>query len=84
MQTIAPDELRGRLTSMFFMIVVGGPYLGDIEAGAVASAFGARVSIVSGGVLCVAGLAVAALLFPAVWAFRSKTPPRPMPVTPDA
>ena len=84
MQTIAPDELRGRLTSMFFMIVVGGPYLGDIEAGAVASAFGARVSVVSGGVLCIAGLAVAAVLFPAVWAFRSKAPPHPVPVTVDA
>jgi MFS family permease len=84
MQTIVPDELRGRLTSMFFMIVVGGPYLGDIEAGAVASAFGARVSVVSGGVLCIAGLAVAAVLFPAVWAFRSKTPAHPVPVTVDA
>jgi MFS family permease len=71
MQTIVPDELRGRLTSVYFMVVVGGPYLGDMEAGAVASAWTAQISVVSGGVLCLAGLAVAVLAFPAVWAYRS-------------
>ncbi len=72
MQTIAPDELRGRLTSVYFMVVVGGPYLGDMEAGAVASATSAQISVVSGGVLCIVGLAAAALAFPAVWRYRSR------------
>lgn len=74
MQTIAPDELRGRLTSVYFMVVVGGPYLGDMEAGAVASATTAQISVVSGGVLCIAGLAVAALAFPAVWRYAARSP----------
>ncbi|MBV9525792.1 MAG: MFS transporter, partial [Candidatus Dormibacteraeota bacterium] len=74
MQTLVPDELRGRLTSVYFMVVVGGPYLGDLEAGAVASAWTAQISIVSGGVLSLIGLGAAAFAFPAVWAYghRSK------------
>jgi MFS family permease len=72
MQTIAPDELRGRLTSVYFMVVVGGPYIGDIEAGAVASATTAQISVVSGGVACLLGLAAAAIAFPAVWRYRAR------------
>ena len=71
MQRIAPNELRGRLTSLYFMVVTGGPYLGDVEAGAVANAFGAEVAIVTGGALCLLGLGAAALAFPAVWRYRS-------------
>jgi len=71
MQRIAPNELRGRLTSLYFMVVTGGPYLGDVEAGAVANVFGAEVAIVTGGALCLVGLGAAALAFPAVWRYRS-------------
>lgn len=72
MQTIVPDELRGRLSSLYFMVVAGGPYLGDIEAGAVANTWGAQVSIVSGGIACLVGLIGATLVFPAVWVYRSR------------
>lgn len=70
MQRIAPDELRGRLTSLYFMVVAGGPYLGDVETGVVANAFGAEVAIVSGGALCLVGLGAAAAAFPSVWRYR--------------
>ena len=70
MQRIAPDELRGRLTSLYFMVVAGGPYLGDVETGVVANAFGAEVAIISGGILCLAGLGAAAGAFPSVWRYR--------------
>ncbi len=71
MQTLTPDELRGRLTATYFMVVVGGPFLGDLEAGVVAGVSSPRISVVSGGVLGIAGLAVAALAFPEVWEHRS-------------
>lgn len=71
MQRIAPDELRGRLTSLYFMVVTGGPYLGDVETGVVANAFGAEVAIVTGGALCLVGLGAAVMAFPAVWRYRS-------------
>jgi MFS family permease len=62
-QTI-PDRLRGRMASIEMLSYLTGPYLGNAEAGLVASAFGLRASVVSGGVLCVAGAAVAALCLP--------------------
>jgi MFS family permease len=63
-QTI-PDHLRGRLAGIEQVSYSSGPLLGNLEAGVVASFAGLRASIVSGGVLCVAGVAVAALALPA-------------------
>jgi MFS family permease len=63
-QTI-PDRLRGRLAGIEQVSYSSGPLLGNVEAGVVASIAGVRVSIVSGGVLCIAGVAVAAALLPA-------------------
>ena len=65
-QTVTPDELRGRMSSVFSLVVTSGPRLGDVEAGAVASLTSPRFSVVSGGLACVvcAGLVVAA--FPAL------------------
>lgn len=73
MQTLTPDDLRGRVTSLYFMVVVSGPYLGDLEAGGVASLTTAQVSVVSGGVLSLAGLALAAFAFPAVWRYHRRS-----------
>jgi MFS family permease len=66
-QTI-PDSLRGRLASIEMISYTSGPALGNFEAGVVASLFNVRVSVVSGGVLCVVACVVAAVLLPA---FRS-------------
>lgn len=63
-QTIA-DRLRGRLASIELVSYSSGPLLGDFEAGTVASLFSVRVSITSGGILCVAGCLLCALLLPA-------------------
>ncbi|HEY8988480.1 MAG TPA: MFS transporter [Candidatus Limnocylindrales bacterium] len=63
-QLAAPDELRGRVSSIHILVVTSGPRLGDIEAAAVASVIGAQASVISGGILCVLGVAVVARLFP--------------------
>jgi MFS family permease len=63
-QTI-PDHLRGRLAGIEQVSYSSGPLLGDLEAGIVAAIAGVRTSIVSGGVLCIAGVAVFALALPA-------------------
>ena len=47
-----------------------GPLLGDVESGLAASLIGVRGAIVSGGLLCVAGVAVVALAMPALWRYR--------------
>jgi MFS family permease len=54
-QLITPDALRGRMTSVNMIFFLGGPQLGELEAGIVASlfataAFGASFAVVSGGV----------------------------------
>ena len=67
-QFITPDRLRGRMTSINMIFFMGGPQLGELEAGLVASIFastviGVTISVVSGGVatvLITAGIAAAA------------------------
>ena len=62
-QTI-PDHLRGRLAGIEVVSYTTGPLLGNAESGLAAGLFGVRASIVSGGVLCVAGTALLALMLP--------------------
>ena len=62
---VTPDSMRGRLSGIELAQVAGTPALGNLEAGALASLVGIRVSVVSGGVLCVVGTAVVALALPA-------------------
>jgi MFS family permease len=71
-QTI-PDHLRGRLAGIEQVSYSTGPLLGNVESGAVASLAGVRASIVSGGILCVAGVAVAILALPAFWRYDNRT-----------
>jgi MFS family permease len=63
-QSLTPDHMRGRMASVYALVVTSGPRLGDIEAGAVAGAAGVRFSVISGGVACLAGVAVVLVAFP--------------------
>ncbi|MDP8937231.1 MAG: MFS transporter [Actinomycetota bacterium] len=58
LQLSVPDQLRGRLSSVHIAVVTGGPAVGDAEAGAVAAATSPQVSVVSGGLACMLGVAV--------------------------
>ena len=71
-QTI-PDSLRGRMASIEMLSYSTGPTLGNFESGVVASLFNIRVSIVSGGVLCVVGCLVAAAALPAFRAYDARS-----------
>ena len=62
-QTI-PARLRGRLAAIEMVSYSSGPYLGNAEAGFAASLFGLQAAVVSGGVLCVVGAGVLAILLP--------------------
>ena len=52
-QLVTPNNLRGRMTSINMIFFMGGPQLGEVEAGAVAALFGAPISVVTGGAACV-------------------------------
>jgi MFS family permease len=59
---ITPNELLGRVSGIEFMQVAAAPSIGNLEAGALASATSLRFSIVTGGVACVVGCALLALV----------------------
>ncbi len=65
-QTVTPDEMRGRMSAVFSLVVTSGPRLGDIESGTVASLTTPRFSVLSGGVGCVLAALVLARAFPAL------------------
>src|SRR5262245_619084 len=49
-QIETPDHLRGRMTGVNMVFFMGGPQLGELEAGLVANWFGAPLSVVTGGI----------------------------------
>lgn len=57
-QLVTPDSLRGRMTSVNMIFFMGGPQLGELEAGAAAALIGVQLSVITGG----AGCLVAAVL----------------------
>jgi MFS family permease len=59
-QLTTPEELRGRISSVNAMFVIGGPMLGQFESGMVAGVLTPELSVVTGGIACiVATLAIA-------------------------
>jgi hypothetical protein len=71
LQLSVPDDLRGRMSAVHILVVTGGPRIGDLEAGGIASAFTPMVSVVSGGLLCLGGVAALALAVPAFARYQS-------------
>ena len=74
--TASPDELRGRLSGIELAQVASAPALGNLEAGVVASLTSVRTSIVSGGILTVAGTVAVALALPALLWHDARHPER--------
>jgi MFS family permease len=70
-QFAGPDGMRGRLMGVQMAVVAGGPRLGDLESGTVATAFGDTASVVSGGLACIAGALVIAWALPGFTRLRS-------------
>jgi predicted MFS family arabinose efflux permease len=69
-QLETPDRLRGRMTGVNMVFFMGGPQLGELEAGLVANWFGAVVSVLTGGVGCLIATAWIAASTPALRAYR--------------
>jgi ENTS family enterobactin (siderophore) exporter len=74
LQFYTPNRLRGRVSSLYLAQVQGAPSLGNVEAGAVAQAFSPVISVVSGGLACVAGAALLGALIPALRRARLGAP----------
>lgn len=64
LQLTIQDSIRGRMSAFHSMVAAIGPRLGDVEAGTVASLVSPTFSVVSGGLACLAGIAVLGLAVP--------------------
>src|SRR5260221_8746897 len=58
-QLVTPNKLRGRMTSINMIFFMGGPQLGEVEAGTVDALVGAPLSVVTGGDACFLAAAIA-------------------------
>ena len=74
-QTVTPDHMRGRMSSVFSLVVTSGPRLGDVEAGSAAALGGVRFSVVSGGLACIAGVGLVMVAFPALLRYDAEHTP---------
>ncbi|MFN3308261.1 MAG: MFS transporter [Anaerolineales bacterium] len=73
-QLLTPDHLRGRMVSVNQIFFLGGPQLGEVEAGVVAQLFGAPFAIVSGGIGCLLAVAWVIRRWPQLWAYDRVEP----------
>jgi MFS family permease len=69
-QLETPDHIRGRMVGVNMMFYMGGPQLGELEAGLVANWWGAVASVVSGGIGSLAATAWVAATTPALRRYR--------------
>ncbi len=65
-QLMTPDEMRGRMVSVNMMFFMGGPQLGELEAGLVAAVLGAPFAIFTGGIATVLLTAWVAWQYPSI------------------
>src|SRR5437763_16681844 len=70
-QLETPDRLRGRMTGVNMIFFMGGPQLGELEAGVVANWLGPTFSVVSGGIGCLAATAWIGAATPDLRRYRS-------------
>jgi len=73
-QLRTPDVLRGRMTSVNQIFFMGGPQLGELEAGLVAQLWGAPLSVVTGGIGCLLAVIWVRLRYPQLIHYRGTEP----------
>lgn len=73
-QLQTPDTMRGRMTSINQIFFMGGPQLGEVEAGVVAQIFGTPFAIISGGVGCIIALGLIVRKWPQLRSYNGDEP----------
>jgi MFS family permease len=70
-QLATPDTMRGRVASIAMIFWMGGPQLGEFEAGLLAALIGVQLSVVAGGVATIVFVGSMALLVPALRKYQA-------------
>jgi MFS family permease len=71
LQSVATDDMRGRMQGVFTVVVAGGPRLADLLHGTTGSALGPRTAVTAGGLLVVATMLGLAAAVPAFRRYRA-------------
>lgn len=71
LQTVATDEMRGRMQGVFIVVVAGGPRVADLWHGPSAAAIGPGLTATVGGVAVVVVTLLVVARFPAFWRYRA-------------
>jgi hypothetical protein len=70
LQTVATDEMRGRMQGVFTVVVVGGPRLADLWHGPAADAIGPSAAAAVGGFAVIVGAIVVVAVFSVFWRYQ--------------
>jgi MFS family permease len=73
-QLQTPDYIRGRMTSVNQIFFMGGPQLGEMEAGIVAQVTSAPFAVVTGGIGCLVAVALIARRWPKIRRYNGDEP----------
>ena len=76
LQSVVREELRGRLTAMNGLFVIGGPNLGQVRAGAVAALVSPQFAVITGGLACVLSAIAVAFWAPELPRYERSTAAR--------
>ncbi len=71
LQTVATDEMRGRMQGVFIVVVAGGPRLADLWHGPAAAWIGPGAAATVGGLAVVGGALLVVRRYPAFWRYRA-------------
>lgn len=82
-QIVTPDHIRGRMTAVNMVFVMGGPQLGNLEAGLVAALIGAPMAVFTGGLLTLVVVGITAWRFPRLLHYGTETPGEAVTPAPD-
>ena len=73
-QLQTPDHIRGRMISINQVFFMGGPQLGEVEAGVVAALFSVPFAIVSGGIGCIVAMGLIVWKWPQLLTYNKDEP----------
>ena len=73
-QLQTPDYIRGRMSGINQIFFMGGPQLGEVEAGVVAQIFSVPFAIITGGIGCLAAVAWISRRWPQLRAYDGEEP----------
>jgi MFS family permease len=71
LQTVATDEMRGRMQGVFIVVVAGGPRLADLWHGPAAAWIGPGAAATVGGLAVVGGALLVVRRYPVFWRYRA-------------